>query len=169
MTLAGIGIDDMDEADVVTHIVSELSAGRGGWVSTPNVDILRQAAADDDLRALVESADLVILDGMPLVWASRLRRTPLTLRVAASALVYPLCRALAQRGLRLYLLGAEPEVARDAEEVLRTAAPGLVVAGAASPAVGGWSGQPWAFRRGNALGGGYRGPPAGTPGPGHAK
>jgi N-acetylglucosaminyldiphosphoundecaprenol N-acetyl-beta-D-mannosaminyltransferase len=132
----GVGVDDIDEAGAVRAIVSAARAGRGGVVVTPNVDILRRAVRDPVLGAMVAQADLSLPDGMPLVWASRLRGTPLRARVPASSLVYPLARAMAAHGLRLFLLGAEPGVAEEAARSLERQVPELVVAGTDSPPYG---------------------------------
>jgi N-acetylglucosaminyldiphosphoundecaprenol N-acetyl-beta-D-mannosaminyltransferase len=78
-------------------------------------------------------ADLRVADGMPLVWASRLRGTPLPERVAGSSLVAPLCRRAAREGRSVYLLGGEAEANRVAAEKLREADPSLRIVGASSP------------------------------------
>ena len=57
--------------------MSSIEAGVGGWVITPNVDILRRIVSDPAFARLAASADLSIADGMPLVWASRLQGTSL--------------------------------------------------------------------------------------------
>jgi N-acetylglucosaminyldiphosphoundecaprenol N-acetyl-beta-D-mannosaminyltransferase len=129
-------VDDVDEASAVEAIVAGATAGRGGWVVTPNVDILRKMVRDPELRALAARADLVLPDGMPLVWASRLLGTPLRARVPASALVLPLARASAARGIAMFLLGGEPGVAEAAADALVGHAPGLLVAGCYAPPLG---------------------------------
>lgn len=134
--LMGVRVDNVDEAGVVERIRSSLEDGRGGWVATPNVDILRQLVADRDLAVLVEQADLVIPDGMPLVWASRLQGTPLQARVPGSELIYPLAFAAAAHGFRMYLLGGDRDVAERAADVLLARAPGLQIAGTYSPPQG---------------------------------
>ena len=48
---------------------------RGGWVLTPNLDILRVLARDPAYAALCSTTTLRVADGMPLIWASRLQRT----------------------------------------------------------------------------------------------
>ena len=67
-------------------------------VVTPNLDHLRRCRKDVNFAALVAEADLVVADGMPLVWASRLQRTPLPERVAGSNLISTLSEAAAVRG-----------------------------------------------------------------------
>jgi N-acetylglucosaminyldiphosphoundecaprenol N-acetyl-beta-D-mannosaminyltransferase len=117
-----------------------LEQGRGGCVVTPNVDIMAAVRRNAELRALVESAELAVADGAPLVWASRMARRPLPERVAGSDLVWGLAEAAAQRGLRLALLGGTPDaVARPTERaaaVLEERYPGVKLVGAWCPPMG---------------------------------
>ena len=134
--LAGVPFDPLNETQVVAHIIESAKNGRGGWVATPNIDICRVAASEPGLRELLASASLVTVDGMPLLWAARLRGQPLPERVTGSSLIFTLTEAAARHGLSVYLLGGEPGVPERAGEALRRRCPGLVVAGADSPEVG---------------------------------
>ncbi len=129
-------IDNLDPREVVDHIIASLAAGHGGWVATPNVDILRQAIALPELADLLGKASLVVADGMPLVWASRLQGTPLKARVAGSELVHPLVEAAGAAGLSLFLLGDAPGVAERAVATLSAKTPNLRVAGCYAPPFG---------------------------------
>ena len=96
-------LDAISEAQCIAHILDELDAGRGGMLVTPNLDHLHRSTKDLAFAALVAEADLVVADGMPLVWASRLQGTPLPERVAGSNLITTLSGAAAGRlgqGLR---------------------------------------------------------------------
>jgi len=134
--LRGIAIDSLTEADCVAHLMSELAEGRGGWVITPNLDHLRRAGHDPEFRAMLTEADLVVADGMPLVWASRLQGTPLPERVAGSSLVWSLAEAAARAGRSLYLLGGDPGAAEKAAKVLTGRYPDLRIAGTDCPPMG---------------------------------
>lgn len=134
--LAGVRLDNLTADDVVDHVASALAAGRGGCIVTPNVDIVRRAARDPQLRRLLHAADLSLPDGMPLVWASRLRRTPLQARLAMSELIYPLARSASRHRHRLFLLGDTDDVASAAAAALAAAAPGLRIVGTHSPPFG---------------------------------
>ncbi|HEX7008615.1 MAG TPA: WecB/TagA/CpsF family glycosyltransferase [Phycisphaeraceae bacterium] len=137
VTLAGVAFDAVTEPQCVGWIMDQLAAGRGGWVITPNLDHLRRAQRDQEFRRwLLEEADLVVADGMPLVWASRLQGTPLPERVAGSSLVSTLAQAAAGAGRSLFLLGGSPGAAQAAAEVLRSRYPGLIIAGTACPPIG---------------------------------
>ena len=125
----------LTEADAVEVVLGSLTRGVGGWVVTPNTDILRQTSHDGELRLLVKAADLILPDGMPVVWASQLMGAPLS-RAAGSTLVPLLAEALAGCGRRLFLLGAEPGVAAAAARALGRRHPALQVCGILSPTHG---------------------------------
>ncbi len=93
-----------------------------------NVDVLRLMVTDPAVLQVIAGADLVLADGVPIMWASRIQGTPLEQRVAASELIWPLCSEAASTGMGVFLLGAPPGTARRAGEVLAARYPGLVFA-----------------------------------------
>lgn len=132
--VAGVGVDALTEGEVVRRVAAALAAGRGGRIVTPNVDICRAAAADPALRELVCSADIVVPDGMPLVWAARLLGTPLPERVTGADLIWSLSALAAGHGWPVYLLGGgPPEVARAAARELAGRHPALEIRGVHAP------------------------------------
>jgi N-acetylglucosaminyldiphosphoundecaprenol N-acetyl-beta-D-mannosaminyltransferase len=135
-TVAGLQFDRLDEAGAVEHIIRAAGLGQGGWVVTPNIDICRAARRDPARRALVAGASLVVPDGMPVLWAAKLRGDPLPERVAGSALIFSLSESAAKHGLSIYLLGGAAGVPEQAGVELGRRYPGLVIAGADAPVVG---------------------------------
>ena len=87
----------------------------------------------EDLREINRHAAFILADGMPLVWTARWWGTPLPERVAGSDLIFELCRLAAERGYRVYLLGAHPSIAQKAAATLVARYPGLQIVGTASP------------------------------------
>ncbi|MET8864204.1 WecB/TagA/CpsF family glycosyltransferase [Nonomuraea sp. NPDC004580] len=135
--VGGVEVDAVREEEVLQRVGTALEAGRGGRIVTPNVDICRAAAADPALRTLIGSADLVVADGMPLVWAARLLGTPLPQRVTGADLIWSLSGLAAERGWPVYLLGGgSPGVVHRAADRLADACPGLRVSGAHAPPYG---------------------------------
>lgn len=134
--LRGVRLDALTEQGCVDHIIGALAQGRGGWVVTPNLDHLRRADRDPAFHAMLDEADLVVADGMPLIWASRLQGTPLPQRVAGSSLVWALAQAAAEHGRSLYLLGGDPGAAQGAAKALSARYPDLRIAGTDCPAFG---------------------------------
>lgn len=136
VTLRGIRLDALTERGCVDHLMRELAAGRGGWVITPNLDHMRRAETDAAFRQMLAEADVVVADGMPLIWASRLQGTPLPERVAGSSLVWSVAEAAAKAGRSLYLLGGDPGAAEQAAVVLSKRYTDLKIVGTDCPEVG---------------------------------
>lgn len=134
--LAGVELHAITEEQAIETILAELEFGRGGVVVTPNLDHIYRCTKNMTFAALVAEADLVVADGAPLVWASRLKGTPLPERVAGSNLIHSLSGAAAAAGRRVYLLGGDPGTAEGAARVLQERHPDLTVAGTHCPPVG---------------------------------
>lgn len=106
------------------------------YAVTPNAHHIVEINKNRELRRIYEGADLVLPDGVSLLWASRLLGTPLRERVAGSDLFPRLCAAAAEYGYRVFLLGGEPGVASKAAEQLKRRHPGLRIVGFYSPQFG---------------------------------
>jgi N-acetylglucosaminyldiphosphoundecaprenol N-acetyl-beta-D-mannosaminyltransferase len=131
--LCGMPLASIDTRQLLDHLFESLAKGQGGWVITANLDFLRRHVKDPVARSIYADADLRVADGMPLVWAAKLRGTPLPERVAGSSLVLPLCKRAAAEGRRVYLLGGDPTASKVASAKLLADYPGLVLAGVSSP------------------------------------
>ncbi len=136
VSVASLDFDPLSEGQVVTRIVRDLKQGQGGWVVPVNIDVCRQISRDPATRELVSGASLVVADGMPLVWAARLRGDPLPERVTGASMIFTLASAAAGSGKSIYLLGGNPGVPERAAAELERRYPGLLVAGTDAPPVG---------------------------------
>ena len=136
LPVADVAVDIVTEGEAVELVVSAALDGRGGLIVTPNVDHLRQIAGGSWLGSVYAEADLVVADGMPLVWASRLLGEPLPERVAGADLLLSLTEAAAGNGLSIYLLGGTPGAAEEAAERFSQRWPDLKIAGTACPPFG---------------------------------
>jgi N-acetylglucosaminyldiphosphoundecaprenol N-acetyl-beta-D-mannosaminyltransferase len=121
----GLPFDKLDHGTLIELFLDGVRAETGGWIVTPNLDILRQFTGNPESRELVLAASHRIADGTPIVWASRLAGAPLPERVPGSDLVFSMPGAAADAGLSVFLLGGEPGVARTAARRLRARFPGL--------------------------------------------
>lgn len=133
VSILGIPVDDLDNAEVLARLEEFVESGRFHQVATANVDFLIKAQEDPELMRILRMADLVVPDGMPLVWASRIMRNGLRERVTGADLVSPLAGMAARKGYRIFMLGGEPEVARTAKAILESKYPGLQIVGCESP------------------------------------
>ncbi|GMU37467.1 MAG: WecB/TagA/CpsF family glycosyltransferase [Phycisphaerae bacterium] len=133
--ILGVPVRAMRMSDVVRAAESVISGAGGaaadrhmhiGVVNAAKVVNMRRDAA---LREAVLTSDLILADGIAVVWASRALGTPLPERVAGIDLMTRLLELADRRKLRVYLFGATEDVnAKMAEEIARCW-PGAVVAG----------------------------------------
>ncbi len=135
-TLAVLGVPfhnvTMDET--VSLIEEQIREGGFHQVATANVDFLKNAMEDEELRDILCSCDMVVPDGMPIVWMSRLLGTPLKERVSGIDLVERLADLSARRGYGIYLLGASEAHAQRAARVIKQRYPEARIVGRHSPA-----------------------------------
>lgn len=103
--------------------------GDARTVVTMNAALLVAMRSDAALAAACRAGDLIVPDGVPVVWASSLMRRPLTARVAGVDLMQALLRRGGQERLRVYFLGAKEEVVTKLVAQCQDAYPGLTVAG----------------------------------------
>jgi N-acetylglucosaminyldiphosphoundecaprenol N-acetyl-beta-D-mannosaminyltransferase len=134
--LMGAPVGIVTEARAVQRIVDAAAAGDGHWTITANLDHLRRYGSEAIARNLIEEADLVVADGMPLIWASRLAGRPLPERVAGSRMVWSICEQASANGQSLFLLGGAPGVAERAAQIFLERHPDLRIAGTACPPMG---------------------------------
>ena len=131
--VGGLPLARLDAGDVVSHVFDSLAAGFGGWLVTANVDFAQRSRTDAACAALYAEADLMVADGAPLVWASRLAGVPVPERVAGSDLVWLLAERAALEGRSLYLLGGDGDAGPRAADTLKSRYAGLDIAGVSSP------------------------------------
>ncbi|MEC9372530.1 MAG: WecB/TagA/CpsF family glycosyltransferase [Planctomycetota bacterium] len=134
--LKGCDLHNLSERETITHALDEHDAGRGGWIFTVNLDIMRRLERDPSFRELVSPVTLRVADGMPLVWASRILGNPLKERVAGSNMIISLSGLAAQRGKRVFLLGGDPGIAEKAADALRERHTGINIVGTHCPPFG---------------------------------
>lgn len=136
VSLYGATLAAITESESVRVVMEELDAGRGGWLMTLNLDHLRRAVLNPVYGAMVARTDLLVADGMPLIWASRLQKTPLPERVTGSNLIWSMSAEAAARGRSIFLLGGANDVAFRSAEILGGRYPRLRVAGVYVPPFG---------------------------------
>lgn len=132
----GLDFAALSERDTIARVLEASASGRGGWICPANLDVLRQWRESGEVRDLMSHADLVVADGMPLLWAGGLQGSPLPERVAGSTLIFTLTAAAAQAGSSVFLLGGNPGTADAAVEKLLAISPNLQVAGTLCPPFG---------------------------------
>jgi len=133
IAILGVPFDNLTMGKAVERIQAMIASQEPHYAVTANVDFLVQAREDVELRHILFESDLVLCDGTPLLWASRVLGNPLRERVAGSDLVPLLIEKAAKKGYRVFFLGATPEASEAAVARMKQKYPELIVAGHYSP------------------------------------
>jgi len=127
--MMGCTIDNLTMAETVQTIEGFIASGKPHQHVVVNVDKLVKAQHDPELRQIINDCALINADGMPVVWASRLLGKPLKERVAGVDLFEALMAGAAEKGWRVYLLGAKEEIVSRVRDIYSHKYPKLVFAG----------------------------------------
>jgi len=134
--LFGMPFCDVTLDELVELLDEQIALCKPGYIVTPNVDHVCRFHRDPAFRGAYENAWLVLCDGMPIIWASKLLGRPLRQKLSGSDLIYWLSRHAAERGYSVHFFGAQEGVAAAAAERLKQQFPALKIAGVQSPPFG---------------------------------
>ena len=125
----GVRFDALTPEEALER-AAELAAGDScSYAVTPNPEIVWLARKQPALKEALNGADLVVPDGIGIVYAARILGMPLPARVPGIELAAGLLKQMAVSGESVYLLGAKPGVAERATRRLQEQYPGLAVVG----------------------------------------
>ena len=129
INILGVGFDNVTMAEAVEIGRVLLSSEGAHYVVTPNPEIVETCRADAEAMAAVNGADLVLPDGIGVIYGAKMLKTPLRERVPVIEFGTAMLQYCAESGKSVFLLGAKPGVAEQAARNLQERFPGLTVAG----------------------------------------
>ena len=129
-------VDNLTMEEALVRIDELIQENKNAYVVTPNVDHIVQLERGGELVDVYKQADLILTDGKPLIWISKWYGTPIKEKISGSDLFPRLCALAADKGYKMFFLGAAEGVAAKAAEELTKKNPGLRVVGTYSPPIG---------------------------------
>ncbi len=127
--ILGVPVHPITYEQLVTIVEAFIAEGRPHQICTANPEFVMTAQRMPEFMAVLQKADLVVADGIGLLWAARRMGKVLPERVTGSDGIYWLAERAAQAGWRVFLLGAAPGVAEKTAAILAERFPGLQVVG----------------------------------------
>ena len=125
----GVAFDDVTLEQAAEMGGKILQEDRFHYVVTPNPEFILAAEKDESFRAVLNAADLVIPDGIGVIYSAKILGTPLSERVPGIEFSARMLEKLNEMGGRLFLLGAKPGVAEKAGENICAQYPNIVLCG----------------------------------------
>jgi len=132
IVLLGVPIHAITMEETLAWVQAAIEARTPKQICTANPEFIITAQEDAEFKAILNRADLVIPDGVGLLWAARQLGERLPERVAGSDLVVQLAERGAKQGWRIFFLGAAEGVAARAAQALQACFPGFNCVGAFS-------------------------------------
>ena len=133
VAVLGLPLANVTADEAVEKIEDLILSGGTHQVSTANLDFWLNSLRDVHLHRIIAGCSLVLADGMPLVWISRMLGSPLKERVSGVDMVPRLAELSARKGYGIYLLGGRPGIAERTTQVLQERYPGVNIVGHHAP------------------------------------
>ena len=125
----GVYFDDLTREEAAQAGAALLAEDKFHYVVTPNPEFILAAEKDREFLRVLNGADLVLADGIGVVYSARLQGTPLKERVPGIEFAEDMLSRLNETGGRLYLLGAKPGVAEEAGRRILERHPNITLCG----------------------------------------
>lgn len=129
-------VNNVDMNEAISLIDKMISSNKKNYIVAINVDVVIKIEEDSYLKEITDNANLVLVDGKPLVWISQWIHHPVKAKISGSDLVPILCRRAAQNGYSVFIIGGGNGVAVKAKDNLERDIPGIKIVGTYAPPFG---------------------------------
>ena len=129
-------INNLTMGETVSIIEKMILSPKKSYIVAVNVDVIVKIENDSYLKTIVDNADMVLVDGKPLVWIAKLYGRPIKAKISGSDLVPSLCRVAAEKAYTIFIIGGKNGIAEQAKKCLEKEFPQIQIVGTYSPPFG---------------------------------
>lgn len=129
-------INNVTMEEAIDRIEDMISSKKRSYVVAINVDVVMKIEKDPYLKEIVDNADMVLVDGTPLIWIAKSHKRPVKEKVSGSDLVPRLCKTASEKGYTVFILGGKDGIAEQAKQKLEKNYPGIKIVGTYAPPLG---------------------------------
>ena len=129
-------VNNVSMQETTDAIEALIHADKKSYVVAVNVDVILKIEQDTLLKELTDKADMVLVDGKPLIWISKIHKKPIKAKISGSDLVPRLCEISAKKGYTMFILGGMDGIAEKAKKRLEKKLPGIKIVGTYAPPFG---------------------------------
>jgi N-acetylglucosaminyldiphosphoundecaprenol N-acetyl-beta-D-mannosaminyltransferase len=130
-----IRVNTPDTTALLAEVDRRLRAAEGFALATINLDHLVKLRRSEAFRCAYVAQDMIVADGNPIVWLSRLAGQPVSL-VPGADLVLPLLRMATRAGVGVALVGSTASALRAAAARMEKDVPGVRIVAQIAPPMG---------------------------------
>ncbi|MBR5490233.1 MAG: WecB/TagA/CpsF family glycosyltransferase [Oscillospiraceae bacterium] len=116
--ILGVPFDNVTKTEAVEYAYKIQSEHKAYYVVTPNPEIVMRAREDEEMLSAVKDAELVIPDGIGVIYGAKFLGTPMKERVPGIDFTTALMEKMNEEGRSVFLFGSKPGVADKAAENL---------------------------------------------------
>lgn len=127
--ILGLRVDKVTMDSALSEIETFLNSDGTKVIYTPNTEIVMAAKEDKELMRILNDGDLIIPDGIGLIYASKIKKNPLPQRVTGFDVSMKMLELANEKGYSLFLLGGKEGVAKEAGENIVKKYPNIRIAG----------------------------------------
>ncbi|OGO83922.1 MAG: N-acetylmannosaminyltransferase [Clostridiales bacterium GWE2_32_10] len=129
VNILGVNIDKVTMNEAINRVMGFLDSDKLNTVYTPNPEFIMNARDDEEFKKILNEGDLVIPDGIGVVYASRILGNPVSERVPGYELTENILKGIKDKKYTAYFLGSKGDTAKLAAENMMQKYTGLKVAG----------------------------------------
>lgn len=129
-------VNNVSMSETISHIEKLIEENKKSYIVAINVDVVMKIEHDSYLKKITDHADMVLVDGKPLIWISKIHKKPIKEKVSGSDLVPKLCKVAAEKSYSIFILGGKDGIAEKAKKRLEKQHPGIKIVGTYAPPFG---------------------------------
>lgn len=129
-------VNNLSMSETIDEIEKMIACEKKSYVVAINVDVVMKIEHDSYLKKITDNADMVLVDGKPLIWVSKIYKNPVKAKISGSDLVPLLCAEAAHKGYSLFIIGGKEGIAKKAKIRLEEQYPTINVVGTYAPPFG---------------------------------
>lgn len=108
INIRGVMFDNVNMDEALAKAVGFINSPGASAIFTPNSEIVQMCVEHNEMRGIINSADMIIPDGAGVVLASRVLKTPLKEKVAGCELAEKIVAYCSKNNIKMFFLGSKP-------------------------------------------------------------
>ena len=134
--LLNTSVNNVSMNATIQAIDTFIQQKKKSYIVAINADVVMKIEKDTYLKEITDQADMVLVDGKPLIWISKIHKRPVKAKISGSDLVPQLCEKAAKSGYTIFIIGGKDGIAEQAKLRLEKQMQDIRIVGTYAPPLG---------------------------------